>query len=249
MGPHNHLKSKSRLARRRNNQGRRKQTIRLSGSRPCPHHARVPERTGAERVQSAGDSLYVARACVRARSHDAVHPTCSGRRATTAAGHQRPSSCIASAARSIPARASAQRPPSRATSLAAAPGTACWAAGSTPARVTHGGVGVACGTVHCQCTAPRSVQSRAHGGRRARRLEGGPIGHSELDREELLQLMDLGLGRDVDVLLRQRRDPRLQRMAQEQEAHLRTARAGPGSRVWPRGGQPSPSPVCPQAES
>ena len=68
MGPHNHLKSKSRLARRRNNQGRRKQTIRLSGSRPCPHHARVPERTGAERVQSAGDSLYVARACARGRT-------------------------------------------------------------------------------------------------------------------------------------------------------------------------------------
>ena len=66
MGPHNHLKSKSRLARRRNNQGRRKQTIRLSGSSPCPHHARVPERTGAERVQSAGDSLSTSR--VRARA-------------------------------------------------------------------------------------------------------------------------------------------------------------------------------------
>ena len=61
-------KAREQFARRRNNQGRRKQTIRLSGSRPCPHHARVPERTGAERVQSAGDSLYVARACVRGRT-------------------------------------------------------------------------------------------------------------------------------------------------------------------------------------
>ena len=230
-------------------------TTRVAGSRQSgsagADRARITPGCRSEQELSACNQRAIPsrRACVRARSHDAVHPMCSGRRATTAAGHQRPSSCIASAARSIPARASAQRPPSRATSLAAAPGTACWAAGSTPARITHGGVGVACGTVHCQSTAPRGVQSRAHGGRRARRLEGGPIGHSELDREELLQLMDLGLGRDVDVLLRQRRDPRLQRMAQEQEAHLRTARAGPGSRVWPRGGQPSPSPVCPQAES
>ena len=65
-GPPQSPQKQDQFARRRNNQGRRKQTIRLSGSRPCPHHARVPERTGAERVQSAGDSLSTSR--VRARA-------------------------------------------------------------------------------------------------------------------------------------------------------------------------------------
>ena len=253
MGPHNHLKSKISL--------HGAATIRVAGSRQSgsagADRARITPGCRSEQELSAScnqraipsRSRVRARAVARRRARHVQRPMCSGRRATTAAGHQRPSSCIASAARSIPARASAQQPPSRATSPAAAPGTAYWAAGSTPARVTHGGVGVACGTVHCQCAAPRSVQSRARGGRRARRLDGRPVGHAELDREELLQLMDLGQGRDDDVLVRQRRYPRLQRVAQEQEAHLRTARAGPGSRVWPRGGQPSPSPVCPRAES
>jgi len=77
MGPHNHLKSKSRLARRRNNQGRRKQTIRLGGSRPCPHHARVPERTGAERVQSAGDSLSTSRVRARAVARRRARTPCA----------------------------------------------------------------------------------------------------------------------------------------------------------------------------
>ena len=248
MGPHNHLKSKRQFARRRNNQGRRKQTIRLSGSRPCPHHARVPERTGAERVQSAGDSLYVARACARGRTTPCTPCAAAvGLPLQLATNGLRAVSPVQlEAFRLEPLRSDhgLERP--------VLPQLLVLLVGQ-PARHLHASRTVAwvwrAGPCTAKCTAPRSVQSRAHGGRRARRLEGGPIGHSELDREELLQLMDLGLGRDVDVLLRQRRDPRLQRMAQEQEAHLRTARAGPGSRVWPRGGQPSPSPVCPQAES
>jgi len=172
----------------------------------------------------------------------------SGRGATTAAGHQRPWSCTASAARAVPARAFAPRSRSPATSPASAPGTACWATGSTPASVTHGGMdcGMLCHALPIHNATQCAVTCRWWAV--ARRLECRPVGHAELDREELLQLVDLGLDRDGDVVARQRRHRRFQGMAREHKTHLRRTSEGPWSPVWLRGGAALTLARCPKAE-